>query len=90
MMSKSDEIIKKLNDITAFIEGAQQKLSEGEVINLTHLDGEVETLCQETLTLAPQEAAQVQPVMGNMISKLEELGLALKDFQSNLKNSNGL
>jgi hypothetical protein len=88
MMSKTNEIINKLETLTNFIEEAQIKLQQGEIINLSHLDGEVAELCNEILQLPPQDATQVQPIMGNMISKLEELGLALKDFQSNLKNKN--
>ncbi|HPD82386.1 MAG: hypothetical protein R3D88_02295 [Alphaproteobacteria bacterium] len=85
-MSKADAIVTKLEDLTRFIEEAQDKLREGEVLNLSHLDEEVARLCEETLTLPPQDAARVQPIMGTMISKLEELGMALKDFQTNLQN----
>lgn len=85
-MGKPDQIVTKLEELTRYIENAQVKLQEGEVINLSHLDGEVAQLCEETLQLLPEEATRVQPVMSNMISRLEELGLALKDFQSNLKN----
>lgn len=86
-MSKVDEITNKLEAITNFIEQAQIKLQQGEVIDLTHLDGEVAQLCNDTLQLPPADAQRIQPIMGNMISKLEELGTALQDFQTNLKNT---
>ncbi len=89
-MSKANDIKQKLEQIILFIEEAQKKLQEGEVINLSHLDGEVEALCQQTLQLPPSDAIEVQPIMGNMITKLEELGVALKDFQSNLKEQNNI
>lgn len=84
-MSKADNISQKLNALTQFIEEAQEKLQKGEVVNLTHLDAEVAQLCDETLKLPPKEAVKVQPIMGNMITKLETLGLALKDFQTSMK-----
>lgn len=87
-MTKTDAIVTKLQDMTQFIEQAQEKLKKGDVINLSHLDGEVAQLCDETLKLPPQEAMKVQPIMAKMISRLEELGLALKDFQASLKNVN--
>ncbi len=84
-MNNADQIAGKLQELTRFIEDAQKKLHDGEVLNLSHLDNEVAQLCEETLKLPPQDAMQVQPIMGDMISKLEELSLALKDFQTNLK-----
>lgn len=87
-MSKSEDIISKLKALTQFIEGAQAKLQNGEVIDLSHLDAEVAQLCEETLKLPPEEAVKVQPVMGDMISKLETLSLALQDFQKSLKEQN--
>jgi hypothetical protein len=87
-MSKSEEIIAKLNGLTQFIEEALTKLQNGEVVDLSHLDAKVAQLCEETLKLPPEEAVKVQPVMGDMISKLETLGLALQDFQKSLKDQN--
>lgn len=84
-MSKANDITQKLNALTQFIEDAQQKLQKGEVVNLSHLDAEVAQLCDDTLQLPPKEAVKVQPIMGNMIAKLETLGLALQDFQTALK-----
>lgn len=88
-MSKADDIAQRLQELTEFIVNAQAQLKNGEVVNLSHLDDEVGQLCDETLKLKPEEAVRVQPIMADMISKLEELGLALKDFQSNLKPSGG-
>lgn len=89
-MSNTQQIAARLNELTDFIEEAQAKLNDGEVVNMTHLDDEVSALCDQTLALPPQEAAQIQPIMGEMISKLETLGIALKEFQANLKSNNGM
>ena len=88
-MSNAEQIKSRLEELTSFIEEAQSELADGKVVNLSHLDNEVEELCQQTLSLAPQEAQQVQPVMATMISRLEELSVALQDFQKNLKNNEG-
>lgn len=88
-MSNAQQITARLNELSDFIDEAQAKLNDGEVVNLTHLDDEVATLCEQALALPPQEAAQVQPVMGDMISKLEQLGASLKEFQDNLKSGDG-
>ena len=85
-MTKADEIVNRLKELTTFIEDAQERLKKGEILNLSHLDGDVAELCEQTLQLSPVDAGRVQPIMGSMITKLEELGLALKDFQSHLKN----
>ncbi len=88
-MSKSEDIITKLSELTQFIENALDRLQNEDVVDLSHLDGEVAGLCEETLTLPPEEAVKVQPVMGEMITKLERLGMALQDFQNSLKDQNG-
>ena len=84
-MSNTEQIAVRLQELTSFIQNAKEKLGNGEVVDLAHLDGEVEQICEQALKLKPEEALNVQPVMAEMISKLEELGLALKDFQDNLK-----
>jgi len=84
-MTTATTIKNRLIELTNFIDDARTRLESGEVINLSHLDEEVDTLCNEAMSLPPTEAAQVQEPMSQMISKLEQLGVALKDFQTHLK-----
>ncbi len=84
-MTNATTIKNKLGELTDFITEATTRLEDGEVINLSHLDDEVDTICNAAMSLPPAEAAKVQEPMSVMISKLEQLGLALKDFQSHLK-----
>lgn len=84
-MPQASQIIAELETLTAFIEDAQFKLSKGEVINISHVDAKVAQLCDQALSLKPADATQVQPAMADMISRLEQLGLALQDFQAHLK-----
>lgn len=86
-MSNADEIAQRLQELSEFIENAHQQLKDGEVVNLSHLDDEVGELCDQTLRLPPKEATKVQPVMADMINKLEKLSVALKDFQEAHKMS---
>lgn len=84
-MSNADQIAQRLQELANFIEESQVKLQQGEVVNLSHLDDEVGQLCDQALKLKPEEAVKIQPTMADMISKLEELGVALQDFQANMK-----
>jgi len=86
-MSNAADIIERLQELTSFIEEAHQKLKDGEVVGLSHLDDEVAVLCDKTLKLQPKEAVKVQPIMADMINKLEKLGIALKDYQEAHKMS---
>lgn len=87
-MNNAEQISARLQELTSTIEQAQQKLGQGEFVDLSHLDHEVGQLCDQVIRLKAEEAAKVQPVMGTMISKLEEFGMALKAFQNNLKSGN--
>lgn len=84
-MNNVDHIIKRLNELNLFIDKAQEKLHKGEIINLSHLDQEVGALCEQTLRLKPVDAVKAQPIMAEMISKLENLSISLKEFQDGLK-----
>lgn len=84
-MRNKDQIITELERLSAFIDEAQSKLEDGEVLNLAHLDDEVETICQEIVRLPPADAQSTQPAMAEMIGKLEVLGIALQEFQKKLK-----
>ena len=89
-MNSAEEISNKLKGLISFIENAQEELKGGKVVDLSHLDGEVARICEDTLRLKPEEANNVQPIMAEMISKLETLGIALQEFQKNLKDKNGV
>lgn len=84
-MKNKQDIIKDLNRLTAFIEQTHTKLSDGTVESLSHLDSEVEVLCRDIIALPPLDAQSVQPMMADMISRLEALGIALQEFQTKLK-----
>lgn len=85
MMNEAHRIITRMKEINQFIDNAQTSLKNGRVINLSHLDDEVGQLCEQTLSLPPVEAKAVQPVMAELIGKLENLSLSLQSFQEKLR-----
>ena len=87
-MSNREQIETRMRDLTNFITQASDAVRAGQMVKLTHLDDEVASLCDQSVALPPQEAAQIQPVMAEMIGSLEELARALKEYQEN-KRSGG-
>ena len=85
MMTNPDQITARMNELSAFIERAQEQLQQGEIVDLTHLDSEVAKLCDLTLRMKAADAMKVQPTMADMIAKLENLGQDLKNFQNQFK-----
>lgn len=87
-MSNVEDIKERLQSLTNFVAEAQDRIDAGEMVNLSRLDDEVATLCDETLALPPEQAAEVQPVMGEMISKLEILSNSLREYKDNMNKKN--
>lgn len=81
MTQTRDQIEQRKRDITVFIEQSVQQVREGRMVTLHHLDDEVASLCDAAVTLPPVDAKHVQPLMAEMIGKLEQLSAALQDYQ---------
>ncbi len=88
-MSNPDQIIGRMNELTDFIKRAQEKLKNGDLVDLSHLDAEVSKLCDITLAMKQADAMKIQPAMADMITQLEQLGIQLKDFQNSFKPTGG-
>ena len=86
-MTTVDEIKTRMQELIEFISQANETIQGGEMVDLMGLDDEVASLCDRTLALPPEHAVIVQPLMAEMISKLESLGETLKDFQDNIGKS---
>lgn len=85
-MSEKDNIITRMRDICDFIDDAAARVDAGEMVNLAGLDDDVASLCERTVNLPADDAAQIQPFMADMIGKLDRLGNALKDYQSRVRS----
>jgi hypothetical protein len=87
-MSKIDDIRAQMQTLTDFIIAARDDVRSGKMVDLKHLDGTVASICERTLSLPPQQAGEIQPLMAEMIGYLEELGAALKDYQDQFDPKN--
>lgn len=89
-MSDSVHDIKtRMEELTSFVIESNNSIQEGQMVDLQGLDDEVASLCDRTLALPANQAAEIQPLMSEMISRLEELGRSLEILQENLRNDNG-
>lgn len=84
-MSDKEDIKSRMQELSAFIDEANTQVSGGQMVDLQGLDDEVASLCERTLALPPQDAVEVQPLMADMITKLEDLGRSLQIFQDKLE-----
>jgi len=80
-----------MNDLRAQIEqlidaidNAKERTENNEVVDLTALEGTIEALCKQVTTLPSQEARETQPLIGELISKLDMLEIQLTDFKSRI------
>lgn len=81
----SEDIQKRLGELSNFILESTRTVESGQMIDLSGLDDEVASICDRVVTLPPQQAAQAQPLMAEMIGNLERLGQALKEYQDRQK-----
>lgn len=85
-MTETDDIMTRMRDICDFIADATAKVDSREIVNLAGLDDDVASLCDRTVSLPPDNAALVQPLMAEMIGNLDRLGAALRDYQARAKS----
>ena len=88
-MSEAEDIKNRMEQLTQFIIEVNEKIKGGDMVDLTGLDDEVASLCDRSVALPPQLAIQMQPLMSEMIAKLEDLSVTLEDFQKQYDQSQG-
>lgn len=77
----SENLRKRFEDLIAYIIKANEDVLDGRIRRLNDLDQNIEKLCQDTLATEAIIAKQMQPLMGEMISRLDELASNLKEFK---------
>jgi hypothetical protein len=77
-----DQISQRLEDIVATINKAHDDVSAGIIQDLSFMDKDVASVCNDIVKLKPEEAAEIQPIMADMISRLEGLAQSLQSFKS--------
>ncbi len=77
----SDELKRRFEDLIEYIHKANEDVIGDRVCELTKLDETVAALCRDVGSAEPAVAKDVQPLMAEMISKLDELARNLTEFQ---------
>ena len=77
----SDDLKRRFEELIAYIEETNAKVLNGEIHTLTDLEQAVEALCKETLEADAEMAKEMQPLMGETVSKLDELANNLIAFK---------
>lgn len=76
-----DQIIARLTQTIDTINQAQNDVAAGKVKDLSFMDKDVAVICNDIMKLSPDEAAQVQPIMADMITRLEQLAGSLQAYK---------
>jgi len=82
-MSEAQE---QLNEITAMITVARNSVSGGEIVDLTEIQGLVQTFCQNIQNIPPEDSELLQNNIVMMIKNLNQLAEDLKNQQQSLGN----
>ncbi len=80
-----DSIETRLKAQIDIIEQALIDINHGDVGDLEGLDDEVESICDDIKKLPHDIAQSTEPLMLEMIGKLEKLAVVLQEHQDDLK-----
>ncbi len=83
----SDELKRRFEDLIAYINKANEDVLDGRIGELADLDKDVTALCRDVESSEPALARDMQPLMAEMISKLDELAQNLTEFQQRQKEN---
>lgn len=70
------------------IDLAIAKARQNEVMDISFIDDEVVTICQEIVHGDKEAAKLLEPKMIEMINRLDELSVELKEYQDRIKPEN--
>lgn len=79
------DIADKMRKLSEFILDAEASVRSGKMVDITGIDKDINMICSRATSLPAAQAMEIQPLMAELISNLERLGMALKDFKENLK-----
>ncbi len=77
----SDDLKRRFEDLIEYINKANEDVLNNRIRKLADLDQTVTTLCHDVEAAEPVVAKDIQPLMAEMISKLDELAQNLTEFQ---------
>lgn len=79
------EFEDRFQTLIEFVEVSAQQVEGGNMPDLTSLDNDVSVLCQDVESADSETAKAVQPMMSNMIAKLDQLAQVLTRFQTQVQ-----
>jgi hypothetical protein len=79
-----EQLRTKMEQLNDFVLDAAARVSEGEMVDLSGMDRDVAAVCTKAVSLPPDQARDIQPLMAEMIGNLERLSTALKDYKDNI------
>lgn len=79
-MSDADTLKKRFEDLIKFITESTDMVQNNAMPELGDLDANVTALCKDVEGADPEVAKEIQPLMGEMITKLDTLENELKSF----------
>lgn len=78
------EFHQRFDAIIHFLDNLSQLTESGELVPMGKLDHEIDALCKEVKNSAPEIAREMQPVMAQMIAKLDSLVDELSAYKQSL------
>ena len=73
-MSHAAAIESELRSITTRIGKARDGLSSGSIVDLTPIEQDVKSLCQDIEKLAPEESRSLRPRLVGLLEEVNQLG----------------
>lgn len=71
----------RLHAITRIIDDARADADQGRIMELGDVKAETERLCAAILKLPPAEARSLQPLIGDLITRLDDLERILTNIR---------
>lgn len=80
-----EQLRTKMEELSRFIRDAEGTVLSGQMVDMSGLDKDVSFICNKVVSLPPDQAMELQPLMAEMIGHLERLSIALKDYKDHFK-----
>lgn len=81
MEDDSDNIHRKLREQTVLIDHAIEETRRDGIVDMSTIEKEVFRICARINALPPEKAETLEPVMAEIIGRLEMLAVELYEFQ---------
>ncbi len=76
------DLQEQIENMILLVEGADRKVREGVIVDMNSLESDVAALCARVTQSDPVLARAVQPLMADLITRLDQLVVSLDDFKT--------